>query len=59
MVELHCSKYLKEHLVIFIGNNVNACPIDQTCISLDNKQENQVSLAIFANIVKVLDQKSF
>ena len=24
---------------IFIGNNVNPCPIDQTCISLDNKQE--------------------
>ena len=57
--QIHCSKYLKEHLIIFIGDSVIPRPIAKACISLDNKAEIQFLFAILAKIAKVLDQKKF
>ena len=44
------TKYLKEHLITSIGDNVhlcpgdnvNLCPIDKSCIPLENEVETQI-----------------
>ena len=41
---IHCSKYLKEHLLYSIGDNVSPCTIDKPYISLVNKVETQFLL---------------
>ena len=56
---IHCSKYLKEHLLISIGDNVNTCPIDKPYILLDNKVETQFLLIFLQGESKYWIKKVF
>ena len=52
-------KYLMEHLIISIGNNVNPWPIDKPCISLDNKAETQFLLLSLQKSQSIESKKVF
>ena len=44
---------------IFVGDNVDPCPIDKPYISLDNKEEPQFILLSLLRESKYLIKKSF
>ena len=58
-LEIHCSKYLKEHLIISIGDNVNPCPIDKPYISLDSDVETLFLLISLQEESKYWIEKRF
>ena len=58
-LEIHCSKYLQEHLLISIGDNVKPCPIDKPYISLDSNVETLFLLiSLQVDRKKVLTKQS-